>query len=69
MRAVSTGYGDITPTDEPAVVSDVVSPSEVPESEEVAVVAEAPKRSSKTKAALASILGAVGIGAAPLLGL
>lgn len=69
MRAVSLGYGDITPVNEAATVTDVISTSEVPEPEEVAVVAEAPKRSTKTKAALASILGALGIGAAPLLGI
>lgn len=69
MRAVSSGYGDTTPVSEVAVTDSVVSPSEVPEPEEVAVVSGATKRSSKTKAALASILGAIGIGATPLLGL
>lgn len=69
MRAVSSGYGGTIPDSDVAVTSGVVPTSEVPEPEEVAVVAEATKRSSKTKAALASVLGALGVGATTFLGL
>ena len=70
MRAVSSGYGDISEYSEAAdsVAVPEISASEVPEPEEVAVVAEVTKRSTKAKATLASMLGALGIGAASILG-
>ena len=72
MRAVSSGYGGTDNVNEVAVdvVDQLVPSSEVPEPEEVAVEAEVTrKRSSKAKAALASMLGALGIGATSILGL
>lgn len=71
MRAVSSGYGDTKELDEVAVnvIEPLVSVSEVPEPKEVAVEAGTSKRSSKAKATLASMLGAIGMGATSILGL
>ena len=71
MSAVANTYGDGTLSDAVASndVPQVLSPVEVPEPEEVAVEAAVTKRSSKTKAALASMLGALGRGATSLFGL